>query len=81
MAISKTYEAIDENKLKILFGNYKITHNGLENKTLNMNKIKNYLKKKEIKIVVDLGLGNKTYDILTCDLSHKYIDINASYKS
>jgi len=81
MAISKTYEAVDENKLKILFGNYKITHNGLVNKTLNMNKIKNYLKKKEIKIVVDLGLGNKTYDILTCDLSHKYIDINASYKS
>ena len=81
MAISKTYEAVDEKKLKILFGNYKITHSGLGNRTLNMKKIKNYLKKKEIKIVVDLGLGNKTYDILTCDLSHKYIDINASYKS
>ena len=81
MAISKTYEAIDEKKLKILFGNYKITHSGLGNRTLNMKKIQNYLKKKEIKIVVDLGLGNKTYDILTCDLSHKYIDINASYKS
>ena len=81
MAISKTYEAIDEKKLKILFGNYKITQSGLGNRTLNMKKIQNYLKKKEIKIVVDLGLGNKTYDILTCDLSHKYIDINASYKS
>ena len=81
MAISKTYEAIDENKLKIIFGNYQVTHRGAENKMLNKSKIKNYLKKKEIKIVVDLGLGNKTYDILTCDLSHKYIDINASYKS
>tara|TARA_B000000609_G_scaffold4834_1_gene3149 strand:- start:2367 stop:3599 length:1233 start_codon:yes stop_codon:yes gene_type:complete len=81
MAISKTYEAIDENKLKITFGNYQVTHRGAENKMLNKSKIKNYLKKKEIKIVVDLGLGNKTYDILTCDLSHKYIDINASYKS
>ena len=58
-----------------------MTHRGAENKMLNKSKIKNYLKKKEIKIVVDLGLGNKTYDILTCDLSHKYIDINASYKS
>ena len=81
MAISKTYEAIDEKKLKILFGNYKITQSGLGNRKLNMKKIQNYLKKKEIKVVVDLGLGNKTYDILTCDLSHKYIDINASYKS
>ena len=44
-------------------------------------KIKNYLKRKEIKITVDLGLGKNSFDILTCDLSHKYIDINASYKS
>tara|TARA_B100001057_G_scaffold172274_1_gene173053 strand:- start:704 stop:1936 length:1233 start_codon:yes stop_codon:yes gene_type:complete len=81
MAISKTYEAIDQKKLKIFFGNYKVTHNGAENKINSNSKIKNYLKRKEIKIIVDLGLGKNSYDILTCDLSHKYIDINASYKS
>ena len=58
-----------------------MTHNGAENKKVNNLKIKNYLKRKEIKITVDLGLGKHTYDILTCDLSHKYIDINASYIS
>ena len=81
MAISKTYEAIDEKKLKILFGNYRATQNGAKNKNVQNLKIKNYLKRKEIKITVDLGLGKHSFDILTCDLSHKYIDINASYKS
>ena len=81
MAISKTYEAIDAKKLKILFGNYRATHNGAENKNVKNLKIKNYLKRKEIKVTIDLGLGKHSFDILTCDLSHKYIDINASYKS
>jgi glutamate N-acetyltransferase/amino-acid N-acetyltransferase len=36
---------------------------------------------KEIVITIDLGSGKKTARALTCDLTEKYIDINAHYRS
>lgn len=39
------------------------------------------LKEKELFLVVDLHLGNERARVLTTDLSHRYIDINASYRT
>ena len=39
------------------------------------------MKKSEIKIRADLGRGNATQTIWTCDLSHEYVSINADYRS
>ena len=81
MAIGKTYEKINQSKLKIYFGNYLVAMNGKANTKINNSDIKKYLSQKEVEIQIDLAIGNSHADILTCDLSHKYIDINASYKS
>ena len=81
MAIGKTYEKINQSKLKIYFGDYLVAMNGKANTKINNSDIKKYLGQKEVKIQIDLAIGNSHADILTCDLSHKYIDINASYKS
>ena len=35
----------------------------------------------EIDIRVDLGLGDGTAQVRTCDLTHGYISINADYRS
>ena len=40
-----------------------------------------YMKRQEIVIHVDLGLGGGTARVWTCDLTHGYIDINADYRS
>ncbi len=40
-----------------------------------------YMKGQELKISVDLGIGNGTATVWTCDLTHGYIDINADYRS
>jgi glutamate N-acetyltransferase / amino-acid N-acetyltransferase len=32
-------------------------------------------------IGVDLGLGKGASTVWTCDLTHRYIDINADYRS
>lgn len=40
---------------------------------------KNVLKKKEIEVLLDLGLGKSEAEIYTADLSSKYIEINARY--
>ncbi|KAJ1991528.1 glutamate N-acetyltransferase [Dimargaris cristalligena] len=39
------------------------------------------LKMEDINIEVDLGLGEATAEVYTCDMSHEYITINADYRS
>ena len=39
------------------------------------------LKKSEILVTVDFGEGNFNETVWTCDLSHKYVDINAHYRT
>jgi glutamate N-acetyltransferase/amino-acid N-acetyltransferase len=36
---------------------------------------------REITIAVDVGIGRGKATVWTCDLTHGYIDINASYRS
>jgi len=36
---------------------------------------------KEIDLKLDLGQGNYSYEMQTCDFSHKYVDINAAYRT
>ena len=39
------------------------------------------MKQQELVIGVDLGLGRGKSTVWTCDLTHRYIDINADYRS
>jgi glutamate N-acetyltransferase/amino-acid N-acetyltransferase len=40
-----------------------------------------HMKGREIAITVDLGVGKASATVWTCDLTHRYIDINGSYRS
>jgi len=40
-----------------------------------------YMKRAELAIGVDLGLGTGAFTAWTCDLTHRYIEINADYRS
>jgi len=42
---------------------------------------KKALTRRKVKIEVDLGLGEGTFSVLTCDLSYDYVKINASYRT
>ena len=81
MAIGKTYEKVKKDKLKISFGNYLVAKNGLVNPKIDERKLKKYLSKDKININVDLNNGRAKSRVLTCDFSHRYIDINAAYKT
>ena len=39
------------------------------------------LKQKEIILTIDVGVGKSKATVYTCDLTHKYIEINADYRS
>ena len=41
----------------------------------------NYMKREEIVITVDVGVGEASATVWTCDLTAEYIAINADYRS
>ena len=81
MAIGKSYEPIDQNKIKIKFGKYLVTENGMRYSKYSEKNLSEYLKNKEISISIDIGSGNHKWTVYTCDLTEKYIRINADYRS
>jgi len=40
-----------------------------------------HMKGRDVVIDIDVGVGRGKATVWTCDLTHAYIDINASYRS
>jgi len=81
MAVGKSGEAIFPNKIQVRFGNYLIAEDGKAAKDYNEKDLKEYMKWDAINIEVNLNIGNASYTVYTCDLTHDYIDINADYRN
>ena len=81
MAIGKTQEEINQEKIIIKFGNNLLSNKGKMNKNINLSKVNKYMKNKIIEINVDLGLGNDSRIVYGNDLNDQYIKINADYRS
>ncbi len=81
MAIGKSYEKIDQNKIKISFGNNIVCRKGQINQKINYKKLNLYMKKNQISINIDLGLGVFNKRVYGNDLTNNYIKINADYRS
>lgn len=81
MAIGKSGAAADRDLLTIQFGDILVAEKGWVSKTYNEDAGSEYMKNAELKISVDLGLGDGTATVWTCDLTHGYITINADYRS
>ena len=81
MAIGKSTSVINQETISIKIGeNYVIKKEKLL-KVIMKKKVTKHLKKDEIFIYVDLLLGNGKSKVWTCDLTKKYIEINADYKA
>ena len=81
MAIGKSYEPINQTKIKIKFGKYLVAKNGMKYPKYSEKNLSKYLKNKEISISIDIGMGNHKWTVYTCDLTEQYIRINADYRS
>ena len=68
---------IDQNSINIYIGDKLIVKNGLGLKL--SKKINQIMRKKEIKITIDLKKGKHESFMLTNDLGHEYIKINSQY--
>lgn len=81
MAIGKSGAAADRDKLSIHFGDVLVAEHGWVASSYNEADGAAVMKNQNINISVDLGLGNASTVMWTCDLTHDYISINADYRS
>ncbi len=81
MAVGKSGEAADRDKLSIRFGDILVAHEGERAPSYSEAAVAAYMKRAEITLGVDLGIGPGRATVWTCDLTHGYIDINADYRS
>ena len=80
-AVGKSGAAADRDKLTIRFGDTLVAANGWRAPGYREEDGAAHMKGQELLIQVDLGLGRASRTVWTCDLTHRYIDINADYRS
>ncbi len=81
MAVGKSGEKADRDRLKIWFGKQLVAEKGDRAPKYNEEKATKAVSGLEVEIGVDLRLGRGKARVWTCDLTHGYIDINGSYRS
>ena len=80
-AVGKSGARADRDRLSIRFGDMVVAENGWRAPSYDEGRASAYMKRSELVIGVDLGLGKAARRMWTCDLTHGYIDINADYRS
>jgi glutamate N-acetyltransferase / amino-acid N-acetyltransferase len=80
-AIGKAGAAADRDKLSIKFGDILVAKDGWRNPDYKEEEGAAYMQQPELVIAVDMGLGSAKRSVFTCDLTNRYIEINADYRS
>jgi glutamate N-acetyltransferase/amino-acid N-acetyltransferase len=81
MAIGKAGEAADRDRLAIWLGDILVARDGEVAEGYREAEGAAYMKRAEIAIRADVGVGSGAATIWTCDLTQGYIAINADYRS
>jgi glutamate N-acetyltransferase/amino-acid N-acetyltransferase len=81
MAVGKAGEPADRDRLSIWFGGIRVAHRGARDPRYDEAAVSAVMKKPEITLTVDLGLGRGRDRVLTCDLTKEYVAINGDYRS
>jgi len=81
MAVGKSGAAADRDRLSISFGDILVAEKGWVAPSYAEAAGAAYMKRQELVIGVDLGIGTGAATIWTCDLTKRYIEINADYRS
>ena len=80
-AVGKSGAEADRDKLTIRFGDLVVARDGWRNPEYREQDGVDYMKQSDLVIGVDLGLGKSARSVWTCDLTSRYIEINADYRS
>jgi glutamate N-acetyltransferase/amino-acid N-acetyltransferase len=80
-AVGKSGEAADRDKLSVSFGGTLVASNGEVVPGYDETPVAAHLKTRDVRIAVDVGVGTGEATVYTCDLTQRYLKINAGYRS
>jgi glutamate N-acetyltransferase/amino-acid N-acetyltransferase len=81
MAVGKSGEQADRDRLNIAIGGIAVAKNGQVVPGYDETPVSAHMKGTDIVFDVDVGVGRGKATVWTCDLTHAYIDINGSYRT
>jgi glutamate N-acetyltransferase/amino-acid N-acetyltransferase len=81
MAVGKAGERAERDRLAIWFGGVRVAHKGLRDPAYDEREVSQIMKRQEIVINVDIGIGAGAATVWTCDLTREYVAINGDYRS
>ncbi|MFD0915059.1 bifunctional glutamate N-acetyltransferase/amino-acid acetyltransferase ArgJ [Pseudahrensia aquimaris] len=81
MAVGKAGEPADRDRLAIWFGDVRVAVDGERDPDYSEDAATAVMKRDEITIGVDIGLGDGQARVWTCDLTKEYVAINGDYRS
>jgi glutamate N-acetyltransferase / amino-acid N-acetyltransferase len=81
MAVGKSGEPADRDRLSIWFGDVRVAHEGARDPAYSEEAASAAMRESVIPVRVDLGLGTGRWTVYTCDLTKEYVAINGDYRS
>ncbi|NBN66023.1 bifunctional glutamate N-acetyltransferase/amino-acid acetyltransferase ArgJ [Microvirga tunisiensis] len=81
MAVGKAGEPADRDRLAIWFGDVRVAVDGERDPDYSEAAASAVMEQENIAIRVNLGLGDGTARVWTCDLTKAYVEINGDYRS
>jgi glutamate N-acetyltransferase / amino-acid N-acetyltransferase len=81
MAVGKAGEPAERDKLDIFFGKIRVARGGQRDPDYSEAATSAYMKEEAIVITANIGLGNSSATVWTCDLTKEYVAINGDYRS
>jgi len=81
MAVGKSGEMADRDRLAIWFGDVRVAADGERDPAYSEEATTAIMKRQDIDVRVDIGLGEGQATVWTCDLTKEYVEINGDYRS
>ncbi|MBM2575184.1 bifunctional glutamate N-acetyltransferase/amino-acid acetyltransferase ArgJ [Jannaschia sp. Os4] len=81
MAVGKSGARADRDRLSIRFGDLEVARDGVRAEGYDEAAATAHVRGEHVVIAVDLGLGDGAATAYGCDLTYRYVEINADYRS
>lgn len=81
MAVGKSGEMADRDRLAIWFGDVRVAVDGERDPNYSEAAASAVMKEQDVAVRVDIGLGTGKATVWTCDLTKEYVEINGDYRS
>jgi glutamate N-acetyltransferase/amino-acid N-acetyltransferase len=81
MAVGRADEPMDRDRLSIRFGDLWAARDGAVSPDYDEAAMSAYMKRPELEVAVEVGVGSASAVMWTCDLTKQYVAINGDYRS